>query len=239
MRLIYISITPCKFLNRNRRLVVLTKGHTNCLVKNFLGLTKNSLDPRNGGLEGWYIYDLCTSPQFSNNNRFTIAEVGNDRPSGECHKPEFLKFAYWKVFRLLSYGGTVENLNTLYGIVWGAKYDKDISILNILHVKSIEVGKISAHPHPTLCIQFLNRENNDKNNTHILCVCRSFWRFLPFLLVLPSLLFCYKTKMSNNKTTAPIFFSSFLSLWPKYLLPPVTWIFLPWNTPTSIHRFPP
>ena len=25
--------------------------------------------------------------------------------------------------------------------------------------------KISAQPHPTLCIQFLNRENNDKNNT--------------------------------------------------------------------------
>ena len=26
-------------------------------------------------------------------------------------------------------------------------------------------GKISAQPHPTLCIQFLNRGNNDKNNT--------------------------------------------------------------------------
>ena len=26
-------------------------------------------------------------------------------------------------------------------------------------------GNISAQPHPTLCIQFLNRENNDKNNT--------------------------------------------------------------------------
>ena len=104
--------------------------------------------------------------------------------------------------------------------------------MNILHVKSIEVGKISAHPHPTLCVQFLNRENNDKNNTQILCVRRSFWRFLPFLLVLPSLLFCYKTKMSNNTTTTPIFFSSFLSLWPKYPLPPVTRIFLPWSIPT-------
>ena len=72
--------------------------------------------------------------------------------------------------------------------------------MNILHVKSIEV-------------------------TYILCVRRSFWRFLPFLLVLPSLLFCYKTKMTNNSTTAPIFFSSFLSLWPKYPLPPVTIIF--------------
>ena len=27
------------------------------------------------------------------------------------------------------------------------------------------IGKISAQPHTTLCIQFLNRENNDKNNT--------------------------------------------------------------------------
>ena len=26
-------------------------------------------------------------------------------------------------------------------------------------------GKISAQPHLTLCIQFLNRGNNDKNNT--------------------------------------------------------------------------
>ena len=26
-------------------------------------------------------------------------------------------------------------------------------------------GKISVQPHITLCIQFLNRENNDKNNT--------------------------------------------------------------------------
>ena len=26
-------------------------------------------------------------------------------------------------------------------------------------------GKISAQPHPTLCIRFLDRENNDKNNT--------------------------------------------------------------------------
>ena len=26
-------------------------------------------------------------------------------------------------------------------------------------------GKISAQPHTTLCIQLLNRENNDKNNT--------------------------------------------------------------------------
>ena len=25
-------------------------------------------------------------------------------------------------------------------------------------------GKVSAQPHTTLCIQFLDRENNDKNN---------------------------------------------------------------------------
>ena len=29
-------------------------------------------------------------------------------------------------------------------------------------------GKISAQPHTTLCIQFLDRENNDKNNTLLL-----------------------------------------------------------------------
>ena len=27
------------------------------------------------------------------------------------------------------------------------------------------LGKISAQPHPTVCTQFFNRENNDKNNT--------------------------------------------------------------------------
>ena len=27
------------------------------------------------------------------------------------------------------------------------------------------LGKISAQPHPTLCIQFLDREDNDKNKT--------------------------------------------------------------------------
>ena len=46
----------------------------------------------------------------------------------------------------------------------------------ILHRKSMysyafkifcpqRLGKISAQPHPTLCIQFSNREKNDKNNT--------------------------------------------------------------------------
>ena len=31
--------------------------------------------------------------------------------------------------------------------------------------KSNVLGKISAQPHPTLCIQFLDREDNDKNKT--------------------------------------------------------------------------
>ena len=32
-------------------------------------------------------------------------------------------------------------------------------------LKTTLKGKISVQPHTTLCIQFLNRENNDKNNT--------------------------------------------------------------------------
>ena len=39
-----------------------------------------------------------------------------------------------------------------FTIVWGC-------------AETLPMGKISAQPHPTLCIQFLNRENNDKNNT--------------------------------------------------------------------------
>ena len=46
--------------------------------------------------------------------------------------------------------------------------------MNILHVKSIEVSKISAQPHPTLCFQFLNRGNNDK------VVSGDFCRFCSF-----------------------------------------------------------
>ena len=45
-------------------------------------------------------------------------------------------------------------------------------------------------------------------------------------------------EMSFNTTTAPIFFSSFPSLWLKYPPPPVTRIFLPWNIPTFIFKFP-
>ena len=37
--------------------------------------------------------------------------------------------------------------------------------LRLQLLRSENFGKISAQPHPTLCIQFLDRENNDKNNT--------------------------------------------------------------------------
>ena len=37
----------------------------------------------------------------------------------------------------------------------------DVSTVSIVS----QLGKISVQPHTTLCIQFLNRENNDKNNT--------------------------------------------------------------------------
>ena len=36
--------------------------------------------------------------------------------------------------------------------------------LEILENQGNTFGKISAQPHTTLCIQFLDRENNDKNN---------------------------------------------------------------------------
>ena len=38
--------------------------------------------------------------------------------------------------------------------------------IKILQVTSPDLGKISTQPHPTICIQFLNRENNDKNNAY-------------------------------------------------------------------------
>ena len=37
-------------------------------------------------------------------------------------------------------------------------------VLNIIIIIRLE-SKISAQPRTTLCIQFLDRENNDKNNT--------------------------------------------------------------------------
>ena len=43
--------------------------------------------------------------------------------------------------------------------------DKKRNILSMVKSSMCMSGKISAQPHPTLCIQFLNRGNNDKNNT--------------------------------------------------------------------------
>ena len=46
-----------------------------------------------------------------------------------------------------------------------------IELLQMCSIQHITIsqrtthGKISAQPHTTLCIQFLDRENNDKNNT--------------------------------------------------------------------------
>ena len=39
------------------------------------------------------------------------------------------------------------------------------SLLRLCFVFYGEIGKISAQPHTTLCIQFLDRENQDKDNT--------------------------------------------------------------------------
>ena len=33
-----------------------------------------------------------------------------------------------------------------------------------MRIKITLLGKVSAQPHTTLCIQFLDRENNDKKN---------------------------------------------------------------------------
>ena len=53
------------------------------------------------------------------------------------------------------------------GARWEGREGKLVSATNnsaFLTGKS-RIGKISAQPHTTLCIQFLDRENNDKNNT--------------------------------------------------------------------------
>ena len=34
----------------------------------------------------------------------------------------------------------------------------------VISISHVVIGKISAQPHTTLCIQSLDRENNDKNN---------------------------------------------------------------------------
>ena len=59
-------------------------------------------------------------------------------------------------------------------------------------------GKISAQPHTTLCIQFLDRENNDKNNTLSLGkqICLTIvWCCAE---ILPKLLWDSKKPYENN-----------------------------------------
>ena len=41
-------------------------------------------------------------------------------------------------------------------------------LLTVMIFHGAKFGKISAQPHTTLCIQFLNREKNDKNSTLLL-----------------------------------------------------------------------
>ena len=55
-------------------------------------------------------------------------------------------------------------------IVYGYIVDRVLCVFwQFLYLSRTEkkkvFGKVSAQPHPTLCIQFLDRENNDKNNT--------------------------------------------------------------------------
>ena len=53
----------------------------------------------------------------------------------------------------------------LSDFVWFAFLIRSSGINVSIDSRIRKTGKISAQPHPTLCIQFLNRENNDKNNT--------------------------------------------------------------------------
>ena len=61
-------------------------------------------------------------------------------------------------------------LNDLPGATWRRAIQVQVvgklkSFADFLEILTINNGKISAQPHTTLCIQFLDRENNDKNNT--------------------------------------------------------------------------
>ena len=68
-------------------------------------------------------------------------------------------------------------------------------------------GKISAQPHPTLCIQFLNRENNDKNNTFPLGkqICFTIvWgcaETLPHFLPETGIIECHRERFVLKKRT--------------------------------------
>ena len=62
------------------------------------------------------------------------------------------------------------------------------------------LGKISAQPITTLCIRFLDRENNDKNNTLQLGkhFCFTIVWGCAEILPTPLLIICFKSKMSHN-----------------------------------------
>ena len=54
---------------------------------------------------------------------------------------------------------------TSFSLIWSKTgSDESWETVNLYFVLKI-IDKISAQPHTTLCIQFLNKENNDKNNT--------------------------------------------------------------------------
>ena len=49
--------------------------------------------------------------------------------------------------------------------LWNIFFPPEILYLDDKSLGNLcNVGKISAQPHTTLCIQFLDRENNDENN---------------------------------------------------------------------------
>ena len=51
---------------------------------------------------------------------------------------------------------------TSFSLIWSKTgSDESWENVNLYFVMEI-IDKISAQPHPTLCIQFLNRENNEK-----------------------------------------------------------------------------
>ena len=104
---------------------------------------------------------------------------------------------------------------------WGRIFDSTWLDLNRLalrlswqfHNSKAFFGKISAQPHTTLCIQFLDRENNDKNNRLPLGkqICFTIvWgcaEILPFFSMLREKLECFDcdslkffTKLTTKST---------------------------------------
>ena len=83
------------------------------------------------------------------------------------------------------------------------------------------LGKISVQPHTTLCIQFLDRENNEKNNRLPLGkqICFTIvWgcaEILPILVT--TLQLCYMRMHSFSANLMRIFFLCILSTKPKLI----------------------